>query len=292
MTEAPISLVLLGCGYSAAALVRRAQGKGWRIAGTTTRADKLERMRAAGIEPIVFDGGTRSAELAHRLAEATHVVVSAPPGEAGDPVLAQHGGDIVSAQRLAWIGYLSTVGVYGDRQGGWVDEDADLRPSSQRSRRRAQAEQAWLDLGRCAGKRVQVLRLSGIYGPGRSAIDNLRAGTARRIVKRDQVFNRIHVEDIAAALEAGIAGRGTHSIYNVTDDEPAPPQDVIAHGARLIGVAVPPDVPFEQAELSAMGASFYAENKRVSNARMKRDLGVALAYPTYREGLAAIAQAG
>lgn len=292
MTASPISIVLLGYGYSASALVRRAQGKGWRIAGTTTRMDKAARMRAAGIEPILFDGRARSPELAHRLAEATHVVVSVPPEDAGDPVLVLHGEDIAAAQRLAWIGYLSTVGVYGDRQGKWVDEDDELKPSSQRSRRRAEAERAWLDIAERSGKRVHVLRLSGIYGPGRSAIDTLRAGTARRIIKPGQVFNRIHVEDIAAALEAGIAGRGTHSIYNVTDDEPAPPQDVIAYAAQLLGVPMPPDVPFEQAELSPMGASFYAENKRVANARMKRDLGVVLAYPTYREGLAAIARAG
>lgn len=292
MTGSAISLLLLGYGYSASALVRRAQGKGWRIAGTTTRADKMERMRAAGIEPILFDGRARSEQLSRRLVEATHVVVSVPPEDGGDPVLALHGGDISAARRLVWIGYLSTVGVYGDRQGGWVDEDDELRPSTQRSRRRAEAERAWLDTAGRSGKRVHVLRLSGIYGPGRSAIDNLKAGTARRIIKAGQVFNRIHVEDIAAALEAGVAGRGTHSIYNVTDDEPAPPQDVIAFAARLLGMPVPPDVPFEAAELSPMGASFYAENKRVANARMKGDLGVTLAYPTYREGLAAIARGG
>lgn len=290
MTASDVSLVLIGCGYSALALARRTRGKGWWIAGTTTRADKLERLQAAGIDPILFDGSARSPALAARLAEATHVVVSVPPDEAGDPVLRHHGGDVAAARQLAWIGYLSTVGVYGDRQGGWVDEEGELRPTSARGRRRVEAERAWLDVANRADRSVHVLRLSGIYGPGRSAIDSLKAGTARRIIKPGQVFNRIHVEDIAAALEAGVAGRGTHSVYNVTDDAPAPPQDVIAFAAGLIGVPVPPELPFEDAALSPMGRSFYGESKRVSNARMRSDLGVALTYPTYREGLAAIAR--
>ena len=196
--------------------------------------------------------------------------------------------DLAALPELAWIGYLSTVGVYGDCQGQWVDETAPARPTSERSLRRVRAENAWLAFGSESGRRVEIFRLAGIYGPGRNVIDNLKAGTARRIVKAGQVFNRIHVEDIAGVLAAAIDGRGVHNIYNVSDDEPAPPQDVIACAAELLGLPVPPDIPFEQAGLTGMAGSFWAENKRVSNARIKNALGVTLAYPTYREGLRAI----
>jgi nucleoside-diphosphate-sugar epimerase len=192
-----------------------------------------------------------------------------------------------------WIGYLSTIGVYGDHQGRWVDETTPVSPGSQRSRQRVVAETAWLDFAARSGKRMQIFRLAGIYGPGRSAIDNLRDGTARRIVKRAQVFNRIHVDDIAGTLAAAIGKLDAqYTIYNVTDDEPAPPQDVVAYAASLLNLPVPPDIPFERAPLSPMGLSFYAENKRVSNARIKADLGVVLQCPTYREGMAGIVKAG
>jgi nucleoside-diphosphate-sugar epimerase len=216
-------------------------------------------------------------------------VVSVPPDQIGDPVIRLHGDDLRAAARLRWIGYLSTIGVYGDHDGGWVDEDTPANPASDRSQRRLEAEDAWLRLGRDGAGPVQVFRLSGIYGPGRSAIDNLREGTARRIIKPRQVFNRIHVEDIAAVLSAAASGRGAHTVYNVTDDEPAPPQDVIAFAADLLGLPVPEDVPFEAANLSPMAATFYAENKRVRNGRIKSELDVQLKYPSYREGLRAIA---
>ena len=278
-------------GYSARALARRLHAQGWRITGSTTREDGLARITEAGWDGVLFDGTSHGGAALHEaIATTTHLVVSAAPDERGDPVLRQLAGHIAMADNICWIGYLSTIGVYGDAAGAWIDETAALKPTSQRSRQRADAEQARLDFGHTSDARIQIFRLAGIYGPGRSAIDNLRDGSARRIIKPGQVFNRIHVDDIAGALMAAIAApKAPHAIYNVTDDEPAPPQDVVAHAAGLLGLAVPPDIPFEQAPLSPMGLSFYAENKRVSNARLKADLSYVFKYPTYREGMAAIA---
>jgi nucleoside-diphosphate-sugar epimerase len=203
-------------------------------------------------------------------------------------VLAPHAGDLERAASIVWIGYLSTVGVYGDHKGAWVDETTPPNPVSERSRQRLSAEDAWRAFGARSHKRVQIFRLAGIYGPQRSAIDRLQAGTAQRIVKPGQVFNRIHVDDIAAALEAAIGGRGTRQIYNVADDEPAPPQDVILFAAELLHMAPPPEIAFKDARLSLMAKSFYVENKRVSNRRLIEDLGISLKFPSYREGLLAI----
>lgn len=288
-TASEPKLVCLGLGYSARAIAAGLADRGWSLAGTTTTVAGRQRIEAAGITGIVFDGSAPSTALADALRSATHIVVSIPPDATGDPVLCHHISDLVDAPRLVWIGYLSTVGVYGDRAGGWVDETDAPRPASVRSRQRVDAERAWLSLA-TAHRRVIVFRLAGIYGPGRSAIDSLRAGTARRIIKPGQVFNRIHVEDIARMVIAAIDRRGSHDVYNLSDDEPAPPQDVVEHAARLIGMPVPPDLPYDTAELSPMARSFYAECKRVRGERVQQDLGVALAYPTYREGLAAIAR--
>jgi nucleoside-diphosphate-sugar epimerase len=197
--------------------------------------------------------------------------------------------EIARLSTLAWIGYLSTVGVYGNAAGAIVDETAELHPNNERTRARVVAESGWLALGETTGRPVQVFRLAGIYGPGRSALDKLRAGTARRIVKPGQVFNRIHVEDIASVLEASIARPRAGAIYNVADDEPAPPEDVIAYGAELLGIEPPPEIPFEDADLTPMARSFYGDSRRISNARIKSELGVTLAYPNYREGLRALA---
>jgi nucleoside-diphosphate-sugar epimerase len=239
---------------------------------------------------MLFDGVHAGAGVREALAAATHVLVSVPPGPDADPVLRWHGDDLAGARNVRWVGYLSTVGVYGDWQGAWVDEDSPARPVSARSRWRLAAEHAWRAFGERSGRRLLIFRLAGIYGPGRSAIDNLKTGTARRIVKPGQVFNRIHVDDLAAVLAAAMTTDGSqHETYNVADDEPAPPQDVVAFAAGLLGFPPPPEIPFEQAELSPMAASFYGENKRVKNERMKRVLDVTLAYPTYREGLRAIA---
>jgi nucleoside-diphosphate-sugar epimerase len=214
--------------------------------------------------------------------------MSAPPDRDGDPLLVRHV-DVAAAPNLTWIGYLSTIGVYGDHNGAWVDETTAPNPQTDRSRWRLEAESAWLELGRSRAVRVKVFRLPGIYGPGRSAIDNLRAGTARRIVKPGHVFNRIHVADIANTLAAAIKTMARHDIYNVADDEPASSEDVLLYAAKLLQVTPPPAIPITSGELSPMSRSFYSECRRVSNQRIKRDLGVKLAYPTFREGLQAIA---
>ncbi|MBX9925488.1 MAG: SDR family oxidoreductase [Hyphomicrobiaceae bacterium] len=275
-------LLALGLGYSATALARVLAPRGTCVTATSTSAPGLARIAAFGYRAMPFD------RAADAFGKATHVVVSAPPGVDGDPVLATYGDAIVASSSIRSIAYLSTIGVYGNWNGDWVDETCDLRPSSDRSHRRADAERAWLDLGSTSGKEVIVFRLAGIYGPGQSAIDNLRAGTARRIVKPGQVFNRIHVDDIAGIVALAFASRARHRVYNVADDEPTPPQDVVAYAAELLGLPIPPDIRFEQAQMSAMGASFYAENKRASNARAKGDLGWRPLYPSYREGLKAI----
>lgn len=283
-------LVCVGLGYSAAALAEQISARGWRVTGTARTPDGAKRIQGLGYATTVFDGATPSPGVAEALRDATHLLVSAPPGDKADPLLSAHAETIASAPALRWIGYLSTVGVYGDRQGGWVDEDSPPAPVSGRSRQRLAAEQAWAGLAR-PDRRIEIFRIAGIYGPGRSAIDAVRAGTARRIVKPGQIFNRIHVADIANVVLAAIDGAdpGGSIIYNLADDEPAPPQDVIAFAARLLGVAPPEEIPVDEAQLSSMARSFYVECKRVSNARIKARLGVRLLYPTYREGLRAIA---
>jgi len=282
-------LFCFGLGYSALRLARIGAAQGWTISGTARTAVGAERIAAEGFYPFIFDGRVPGPGVADALASATHVLVSVPPEEEGDPVLRHHTVDLHAASSLSWVGYLSTVGVYGDRQGGWVDETSETQPISQRSRRRLAAEDAWNAFGARANRPVHIFRLAGIYGPGRSAIDRLQDGTAQRIVKPGQVFNRIHVDDIAAIINAAIAGHGTKQVYNVTDDEPAPPQDVIAFAADLLHMSPPPEIPFKEAELSLLTASFYADNKRVSNARLREDLGVQLKFPNYRDGLRAIA---
>lgn len=283
------TLFCLGLGYSAEVLARRLSARGWPIIGTSTSAEGAAKIAALGYEALIFDGRTPGGGVALALRRSTHVLISAPPGAAGDPVLHHHVRDLADARNVDWIGYLSTIGVYGDWQGDWVDETTEPRPGSERSKRRLDAEQAWLALGQRIGCRVEVFRLAGIYGPGRSALDNVRDGSARRIVKPGQVFNRIHVADIANVLAAAIARQTGDAIFNVTDDEPAAPQDVLEFAAQLLGRPLPPQVPFEAAELSPMAQSFYAENKRVRNARIKDSLGVALEFPTYRQGLRALA---
>jgi hypothetical protein len=283
-------LFCFGLGYSAAVLARRLAAQGWSISGTTTQAEKVEVLTRKGYSVFAFDGCTRSVEVADSLKSATHVLLSIPPDADGDPALTVYGEDIASSPALAWIGYFSSVSVYGDANGAWVDESTPPKPGTERGLRRLKAENSWIDLGRAVGKAVVVLRLPGIYGPGRSAIDQLRAGTARRIFKPEQVTNRVHVEDIASAAEASLQLPAGPHIFNVTDDLPAPPQDVIAYGAELLGVPCPPATDPSDADLTPMAQSFYGESKKVSNARMKAELGVNLAYPTYFEGLKAIAR--
>jgi len=285
-----VNLFCFGLSYSALALIAGHRPRFPRVAGTVRSRDKAESLRAQGIRALVMPD--EGAAIARELGEAEAMLVSIPPGEDGDPALAAFAERPGAAPRLQWIGYLSTIGVYGDRGGAVVDESAALQPRSARSRRRVAAERAWLDFGAASGKAVQVFRLAGIYGPGRNALKNLRDGAAKRIVKPGQVFNRIHADDIAAALVASIDRPRAGAVYNLADDEPAPPQDVVAYAAALLGIAPPPETPFDPAALSPMAASFWGENKRVDNTLVKRELGIAWRYPTYREGLDALFAAG
>ncbi len=279
------TLLSFGHGYSARALSRLLLPQGWRVIGTTRSAEKAEAIRATGAEALVWPGEA----LDEALRDATHLLISAGPGEAGDPVLAEASDQIAeAAPGLEWVGYLSTTGVYGDHQGGWVDETTPLTPSTKRGRMRVKAEAAWQALADRTCLPLHIFRLAGIYGPGRGPFSKVRAGTARRIVKPGQVFSRIHVDDIAQVLAASIARPNPGAVYNLCDDDPAPPQDVIAHAAELLGLPLPPEVDFETAEMTPMARSFYAESKRVRNDRIKDELGVILKYPDYRSGLQAM----
>ena len=271
-------IFIFGAGYSGKAFAR-ANRDAAVILGTTRSDEKFDALRQAGIAPLLFDGAL-TGEIGEALAKTTHLLISVAPEEAGDPVLNAAREAIAGMPAVEWIGYLSTVGVYGDYGGAWVDETAACRPVSKRSVMRVEAEQAWLKLGAEIGKPVAILRLSGIYGPGRNALVNLENGTARRLVKPDQVFNRIHCDDIAGALWQLVEGN-TGGIFNVTDDEPAPPQDVVAYAASLMGVTPPPEIPFETAQLSPMARSFYGENKRVANRAIKAS-GYRFRFPDYR----------
>ena len=282
-------LFCFGLGYSAETLAKRLAAKGWNIAGTARDLANIERLRDQGYEVVRFGGEVGNAEMVAALAGTTHLLHSIPPGPEGDPVLRHYRPEIARLSTLDWIGYLSTVGVYGNSAGAVVDESAQPHPHSDRTRARVVSESGWLALGEEIGRPAQVFRLAGIYGPGRCALDKLRAGTARRIVKPGQVFNRIHVEDIASVLEASIARPRAGAIYNVADDEPAPPEDVVTYAAELLGIEPPPEVPFEEADLTPMARSFYGDSRRISNALIKSELGVRLAYPNYREGLKALA---
>jgi nucleoside-diphosphate-sugar epimerase len=286
------SLFCFGLGYSAMVLAARLTARGWRVAGTARDGERIDELRALGIKAYAFSTAGGAAAIAPRLDGATHVLSSIPPGEQGEPVLDALAAPLCEAAGLEWVGYLSTTGVYGTRDGGWVDESSVLKPSSERSRRRVEAEQAWLRLRRDAGLPVHVFRLAGIYGPGRNVIKAVRAGTAKRIDMPGQVFSRIHVEDIASVLEASIARPNPGAIYNVCDDEAAAPARVVAYACGLLGRPAPPLVPFAQADLSAMARSFYLDNKRVSNRRLHEELGVSLAYPNYKAGLDALYAAG
>ncbi|WP_176440339.1 SDR family oxidoreductase [Boseongicola aestuarii] len=272
------TLLSIGHGYSAKALARRLLPKGWRIIGTTRSAEKAQALERSGVETIVWPGNSLP------LGEVSHILTSVSPGQDGDPVLAAHGPDIAAAKHLEWVGYLSTTGVYGDHKGDWVDEETPLEPSTERGIARVEAEAAWTALG----VPLHIFRLAGIYGPGRGPFSKVRSGKARRIIKEGQVFSRTHVEDIAQILEASMDRPDPGRAYNVCDDDPAPPQDVIAYAAELLGLPVPDAIALEDAELSTMARSFYAESKRVRNDRIKDELGVRLIYPDYRAGLRAL----
>ena len=285
------SLLCFGYGYSARRLVKLRATDFSRVDATIRRKARIADYFK---EPVTFhplDDSSAQRALHESIRNASVAIISAPPANGECPVLGKFGGRLAAAPGLRLVQYLSTTGVYGDHGGGWIDETTPPDPAPGRAGDRLNAETGWQRWGLEAQKAVQIFRLSGIYGPGRSAIDSLKAGTAHRIVKPGQVFNRIHVDDIAQALTAGM-NDGEPGIFNIADDQPAPPQDVIAHAAKITGLEAPPEIPFDEAALSPMAASFYASNKRCRNTRMKERLGLTLLYPTYREGLAAIAAQG
>lgn len=279
------TLLSIGHGYSARSLAQILRPRGWHIVATSRSAETCARLQDDGVVAVQWPG----TDLRPYLQDATHLLSSVPPGADGDPVLAEAGEAIAGAGHLDWVGYLSTTGVYGDHAGGWVSEATPLTPTGRRGRMRVQAEADWQAICARADTDLHVFRLAGIYGPGRNALARVRAGTARRIIKPGQVFSRIHVADIAQVLAASMAApmRGGR-VYNVCDDYPAPPQDVIEHAAKLLGHPPPPDEDFATADLSDMARSFYADSKRVDNTRMKRELQVSLLYPDFRAGLAAL----
>ncbi len=273
-------LLCFGFGFSAEALARKLDPREWRVSGTSRSPEGVAAINAQGFEGALFN------ELNSIPASVTHIVTSVPQSVDGDPVLQQFSHELISrAKSFDWVAYLSTTGVYGDRAGAWVDEDSELQPNTDRGQRRVDAEAAWKQV---ADLPLHIFRLAGIYGPGRNAFESLKSGKAQRVIKQGQIFSRIHVEDIAGVLLASINNPNPGRVYNLADDEPCPPQDVIAYAAELLGLPIPPDIPFEDAKLSAMAKSFYADSKRVSNARIKSELGYELKYPNYRVGLKAL----
>lgn len=280
------TLFCIGYGYVAKTLATRLGAEGWRAAGTTRHDDKIPALERDGVGAHLWKPGDFNPAW---LDGAEALLISTPPEDDGCPAFLQASQAIADRRKdIEWIGYLSTNGVYGDHDGAWVDETSALKPTTDRAKRRVRAEKAWLELAAQKDLPLTVFRLPGIYGPGRSVIDSVRAGIAKRIYKKGQVFSRMHVNDIASALIASMIAPGEHNLYNLADDEPAPPQDVIEYACALLGAEPPPLVPIEKADLSPMARSFYTDNKRVSNKRMKGALLPALSYPTYREGLKAV----
>lgn len=278
-------MLVLGHGYTAGYLTPLLLAQGWQVTGTTREC--VERVRATGATPLRWPGQEEAVRQA--MAEADAILISIAPDE-GDPVLATFADDLAKS-KAGWIGYLSTTAVYGDHQGGWVDETTPLTPATRRGEQRVRAEGDWRELADRHGLPLHIFRLAGIYGPGRGPFAKLRSGQARRIVKPGQIFSRAHVEDIAQVLLASIRQPKPGAVYNVCDDDPVPPEEVIGHAAELAGLPLPPVEDYQTAPMAPMARSFYAESKRVSNRRIKSELGVRLLYPDYRAGLAALAAA-
>lgn len=281
------TLLCIGYGYTAHALARALPADSWKIIGTTRSAETAQKIRAEGHDAVIWP----QTSLEPVLKQATHLLISAAPDQSGDPVLTTAKPTLSAwAHEHKWLGYLSTTSVYGNHDGRWVDETTPPTPSSPRGARRVEAERAWQQLAAQTGLPVHIFRLAGIYGPERTPFARIRTGTARRIIKAGQVFNRIHVDDISQVLQASIRTPNPGAIYNLCDDAPAPPQDVIAFAAQLLGYPIPPAVPFETADLSDAARSFYSDSKRIKNDCIKRELGVSLTYPTYKVGLKALLQ--
>lgn len=285
-------LFCFGYGYTSDYLGHALMAQGWKVSGTTRDSEKRKELRARGINAYLFDDEVPLPDAQYILRDVTHILVSTPPDDHGDPSFGLYAQDILAMPHLCWLGYLSTTGVYGDRAGGVVDENSEIRPSTIRGSRRARAEEQWLSLLQHGHHvPVHVFRLAGIYGPGRSALDSVRAGVARRIDKPGHAFSRIHVEDIVQILRASIAQPQPGHAYNVCDDVPAPSHEVIDYACQLLGLTSPPLIPFDKVDLAPITQSFYADNKRVRNDRIKQELGISLRYPSFREGLLACLEA-
>ena len=268
-------LLSIGHGYSASALAPSLLARGWQVLGTTRRPQACAQIAASGVTPLLW-----GPQVAAEIAQASHILISVAPEAGADPTLAAFGA-VFAAVQPQWVGYLSTTAVYGDHAGAWVDEQTPLTPSTARGEARVAAEAAW----QATGLPLDIFRLAGIYGPGRGPFEKVRDGSARRILKPGQVFSRIHVDDIAGAVLVSILRSEPGQAYNLCDDDPAPPEDVLSYAAQLLGLPEPPGIPYDQAEMTPMARSFYAENKRVRNDKMKQELGYQLKYPDYRAGL-------
>ena len=273
-------MFIFGAGYTAGYLSKTLTEQGWTVYGTTRSRERFDEIAQSGAHPLLIDDPT----VSERLSTCLHVLISAGPSENGDPTLNDYR-SVLATNNFEWVGYLSTTGVYGGTEGEWVDEDTPLHPTTTRGQQRKSAEEAWSEVPNLP---LHIFRLAGIYGPVRGLFSKVKLGKAQRIIKKDQVFSRIHVEDIVQVLCASITTGTDGGIYNVCDNYPAPPQDVIGYAAELLGLPIPPAIAFEDANLSLMGRSFYAENKRVANERIKSELGIALKYPDYKAGLDAL----
>jgi nucleoside-diphosphate-sugar epimerase len=283
-------LLIFGLGYTASHFAARYGSRFPSVVGTYRTAMPGEKLPdVPNVQRISFDGRASSLAIEAAIAKATHILTSIAPDEDGDPVLRHFGKTIAAAPYVEWVGYLSTVGVYGDANGAWIDETTAVKPTLERNVMRVRVEQEWLEVAQRRAVDIQILRLAGIYGPARNAIVNLKRGTARRVIKPGQVFNRIHVEDIAGSVMAGIERPKAGPFFNLADNEPAPPQDVVTFAAQIMGIEPPPEIAYQDAQMSSMARSFYGENKRVSNRRIGEQLGYNLAFPTYREGIRACA---
>lgn len=286
-------LFCFGYGYVAQALARdlNRSGKNYAIAGTTRDLDKMRKLRREGIDAHLFDEDHPLADPLLILKDTTHLLLSVPPDDQGDPSFVFHAEDILRIPTIEWIGLLSSTAVYGDRDGGVVDENSEIRPTNKRGSRRALAEQQWLSLFETYSMPVNVFRLAGIYGPGRSALDAVRAGNSRRISKPGHAFSRIHLDDIVQILEAAMASPIPGNVYNVADDHPSPSHELIAYACEKLGIIPGPVIPFEQADMAPMARSFYLDNKRIDASKIKRDLGVTLLHPDYKSGIDACLEA-
>lgn len=258
---------------------------GWGIAGSTRDPEKKKELQARGVDAYIFDYDHPLVDPQYILSDTTHLLISTPADEDGDPAFGIHAQDILGLKNLQWVGYLSTTGVYGDRDGGIVDENSEIRPNTKRGSRRVRAEREWYSLLQHYNLPLHVFRLAGIYGPGRSALDSVRGGVARRINKPGQVFNRIHVEDIVQVLMASMEKHNPGAAYNLSDDDPVPSHEVILYACQLLGIEPPPLIPYNEADMAPIARSFYNDNKRVANHRIKSELGITLLYPNYRAGI-------